>query len=99
MQLPPELYFHDATHFEVLGSNAETSNHLDLHLWDDVQSSNTTLLPKEKGHWAVQLAKMRPAAAWSQLLKKDEPKPRNMRVWWNMQEKHQEALDALKDGQ
>ena len=96
LQLPPELFFHDTSHFEVLASNAETSYHLNLRLWNAVSMHNTTLLPKEEGHWAIQLLKMRSAEAWPQVQKEGDPKPRNMRVWWDLQEKHQDALDALE---
>ena len=96
VQMPPELYFHNTTRFELLASNHETSFHLQLQLWAQVSTNNITLMPTEKGHWGFALQKLKPRDAWPQLQPQGEAKPRNMRVWWDVQEKHQDALDALE---
>ena len=96
VQMPPELYFHSTTRFELLASNDETSFHLQLQLWAQVSTKNITLMPTEKGHWGFALQKLKPRDAWPQLQPQGEPKPHDMRVWWDVQEKHQDALDALE---
>ena len=69
---------------------------MQLQLWAQVSTNNITLMPTEKGHWGFALQKLKPRDAWPQLHPQGEAKPRNMRVWWDVQEKHQDALDALE---
>lgn len=64
---------------------------LDLELFDDIDVEESKYEFSSVGRLSVTLAKKGRPNRWRRLLKQTE-KPSNMQLWWEMHEKHEEAL-------
>ena len=96
----PELHF-DEHRMLVLASSVDktTEFHLNLHFWDAIDARNVTTPGGDgmvHGAWTLHLAKATKGRKWNSLLHDDASKPGNMKVWWEMQQMEQDALDRLE---
>jgi hypothetical protein len=65
---------------------------LDLELFDEVEVAESRYELGSVGRLSVVLAKQGRPNRWRRLLHTTDKPPSNMQIWWEMHEKHEEAL-------